>query len=183
MDLALFLRYRETADISIRNRLVMDNLGIVHKAIRKIGLGPDYEDLVQAGTIGLIVGIDRYSPEKGAFYSFVKWRVLHEIQECLRKKHGTTYRQGSKDAAKRTPDEVAYVLGGAYLDPATYGGAPSVDARADLSSLLGGMRSDDARALLEWIDSADDPPKRGKAPPLPERGAALLAMARGRVTR
>lgn len=57
-----------------RNELVLENMGLVKSRVaclyRKVHVDESiYEDLVQAGAIGLIKGLDHYNPDRGANFS------------------------------------------------------------------------------------------------------------------
>ena len=47
-----------------RNKLVLENIGLVHKVASTLTVKMGYEDKVQEGTIGLIKAIEMYNPKK-----------------------------------------------------------------------------------------------------------------------
>lgn len=47
-----------------KNKLILDNLSLVHKVARNLNIKWDYEDKFQEGVIGLIKAIDMYNPKK-----------------------------------------------------------------------------------------------------------------------
>ena len=50
---------------SVRDIKIEENLGLVHSCARRFtGRGVDYEDLVQAGCIGLIKAVDNFDDER-----------------------------------------------------------------------------------------------------------------------
>lgn len=60
--LALMLK----GDDDSRNKLIEHNLRLVAHIVKKFeNTGEDNEDLISIGTIGLIKGIESYSPDKG----------------------------------------------------------------------------------------------------------------------
>src|SRR5215471_13528465 len=65
---SLLAEYRRTRDPKLEHRLVEANLRLVVKiALEHDRTGGRYlEDLVQEGTLGLIEGIRRFDPAKGA---------------------------------------------------------------------------------------------------------------------
>ena len=53
-----------------RNSLVENNLGLVHSCANRFrGRGADYDDLFQAGCVGLIKAADNFDPERGFSFS------------------------------------------------------------------------------------------------------------------
>jgi RNA polymerase sigma-B factor len=87
--LELFQKYQKTQDISIRNRLLEINFGLVRKEAHywTNQCGESFEDLLQVGSIGLLSAIERFDPEKGnAFSSFAIPHIRGEIQHYLRDK-------------------------------------------------------------------------------------------------
>ena len=55
------LRLAKEGDITARDRLITENMGlVVSVAKRYIGRGQELEDLIQIGLIGLIKAVDRF---------------------------------------------------------------------------------------------------------------------------
>src|SRR5699024_4446590 len=53
-------------DFEARNKLIEHNLRLVAHLVKKfVNTGEDNEDLISIGTIGLIKGIESYSPDRG----------------------------------------------------------------------------------------------------------------------
>lgn len=71
---------------SSRDEDIIKNLGLVHSIARRfIGRGVDYDDLCQAGCIGLIKAVDNFDKERG--YSFSTYAVpviMGEIKRIFR---------------------------------------------------------------------------------------------------
>jgi RNA polymerase sigma factor (sigma-70 family) len=113
MDVADFERYRTTRSVAIRNRLILANLGIVHRIVRGANPGEDLDDLLQAGILGMINALKRFDARKGfGFYGFAKWHVIKAVQMEIRRKHG--HAPHSQDSAwKRsfTAHDVAEMFG------------------------------------------------------------------------
>jgi hypothetical protein len=91
-DLELFARMRAAppgpARERLRTQIVKDHMGLVTMVLngfyRAVSKAED-EDLVQAGTIGLLTAIDKYDPSRGVWSSFAARWIFHEIQrEVLR---------------------------------------------------------------------------------------------------
>ena len=84
----LFLEYKETKDIAIRNELVGRYLYIVEILSKKyINKGIEYEDIYQVASLGLIYAIERFDPSKGfEFSSFATPTIIGEIKKHFRDK-------------------------------------------------------------------------------------------------
>ncbi len=84
----LFLKYRESRDIHIRNELVRRYLYIVEILSKKyINKGIEYEDIYQVASLGLIYAIERFDPSKGfEFSSFATPTIIGEIKKHFRDK-------------------------------------------------------------------------------------------------
>lgn len=69
-----------------RERLITENMGLVHTcAARFRGKGADYEDLVQAGCVGLIKAADGFDADRGfAFSTYAVPVILGEIRRVFR---------------------------------------------------------------------------------------------------
>lgn len=65
-----FKKYYETNDKSIRNEIIIENLGLVWKVINNMNLNSIQPDFLQAGYLGLINAVDNYDINKGAFSTF-----------------------------------------------------------------------------------------------------------------
>lgn len=69
-----------------RELKIVDNMGLVHSlANRFLGRGIDYEDLVQAGCVGLIKAVDNFDESKGfAFSTYAVPVIMGEIKRLFR---------------------------------------------------------------------------------------------------
>ena len=74
--------------LRLRNRLVMANLGLVHRvAASQVGKGSlSYDDLVSVGSIGLIKAIESFEPQRGLCLStfavpFIRGAMQHEERD------------------------------------------------------------------------------------------------------
>ncbi|MFM5898747.1 MAG: sigma-70 family RNA polymerase sigma factor [Dolichospermum sp.] len=120
-NLPLLLNYHETKDIRIRNRIVVNNMGLVYEVAHKMAYCCDLplDDLIQIGSTGLIRAIERFDPEKkcklssiavlfinGAILQFIRDkgrlvkvpRTLQETHQKIKRytqKHGVTYEQAA----------------------------------------------------------------------------------------
>ena len=84
----MFRKYAETKDITIRNKIVEENLYMVDILIRRyLGKGVEKDDLYQVGALALINAVERFDPDKGfEFSSFATPTILGEIKKYFRDK-------------------------------------------------------------------------------------------------
>jgi RNA polymerase sigma-B factor len=85
----LFVEYKKTGDLQVRNQIIELNLGLVRKEVSHWlnKCSENYDDLLQIGYLGLIRAIDRFDIAKGyAFSSFAVPYIRGEIQHYLRDK-------------------------------------------------------------------------------------------------
>ena len=84
----LFKEYYETGDISLRNKIVENNLYMVEILAKKyVGKGIEYDDLYQVGAMALISAVERFDPKRGyKFSSFATPTILGEIKKHFRDK-------------------------------------------------------------------------------------------------
>lgn len=88
MNKEMFCKYAETKDITIRNKIVEENLYMVDILIRRyLGKGVEKDDLYQVGALALINAVERFDPDKGfEFSSFATPTILGEIKKYFRDK-------------------------------------------------------------------------------------------------
>lgn len=69
-----------------REKLIEENLGLVHACANKFrGRGTEYDDLFQAGCVGLIKAADGFDPSRGfAFSTYAIPVILGEIKRIFR---------------------------------------------------------------------------------------------------
>lgn len=84
----LFIRYRETKDLALRNKIAEKYLYIADILAKKfVGRGVDYDDLKQVASLALLNGIDRYDPAVGVkFTTFITPTLTGEIKNYFRDK-------------------------------------------------------------------------------------------------
>lgn len=72
--------------VSDRDRKITDNIGLVHSVANKFrGRGADYDDLFQAGCVGLIKAVDNFDETKGfAFSTYAVPVIMGEIKRIFR---------------------------------------------------------------------------------------------------
>lgn len=99
-----------------RNELVEKNLGLVHSCANRFrGRGAEYDDLFQAGCVGLIKAADNFDESKGfAFSTYAVPVILGEIKRIFRDggsvKIGRAIKEKSRNAVKRK-EEISVKLG------------------------------------------------------------------------
>lgn len=85
----LWQRYIETRDPGVRERLFAEYIGLVHRAARDLGRRPtadfEHDDLVGAGTIGLVQALETFDPGRGLAFSThamprIRGAILDEIR-------------------------------------------------------------------------------------------------------
>lgn len=69
-----------------RERFICDNLGLVHACARRFaGRGMEYDDLFQAGCVGLVKAADGFEPERGLqFSTYAVPLILGEMRHLFR---------------------------------------------------------------------------------------------------
>ena len=69
-----------------RDEMINSNLGLVHSCAHKMkGRGVDYDDLFQAGCVGLIKAVDGFDEERGfSFSTYAVPVILGEIKRIFR---------------------------------------------------------------------------------------------------
>lgn len=69
-----------------RDEAVCDNLGLVHACARRfLGRGIEYDDLFQAGCVGLVKAVDGFQPERGlCFSTYAVPLILGEMRHLFR---------------------------------------------------------------------------------------------------
>ncbi|WP_454969138.1 sigma-70 family RNA polymerase sigma factor [Eubacterium sp.] len=70
----------------IRNKMIEDNIGLVHSIAKRFkGRGEDYDDLYQAGCVGLIKAVDNFDESKGFLFStYAVPVIMGEIRRLFR---------------------------------------------------------------------------------------------------
>jgi RNA polymerase sigma-B factor len=85
----LLRAYREHGDITARDRLIELYLPLVEMFARRYQRRGDYDDLFQAGSIGLINAIDRFDlARRGELTAFAVPNIVGEIKRHLRDRSG-----------------------------------------------------------------------------------------------
>lgn len=101
---------------SKRNEMVEKNLGLVHSCANRFrGRGVEYDDLFQAGCVGLIKAADNFDESRGfSFSTYAVPVVLGEIKRIFRDggavKIGRAIKEKSRAAVKKK-EEISVSLG------------------------------------------------------------------------
>ncbi|WP_308617952.1 sigma-70 family RNA polymerase sigma factor [uncultured Eubacterium sp.] len=71
---------------SRRDKMIEDNIGLVHSIAKRFkGRGEDYDDLYQAGCVGLIKAVDNFDESKGFLFStYAVPVIMGEIRRLFR---------------------------------------------------------------------------------------------------
>ena len=84
----LLIAYQQNPSISLRNKLVQLNAGLVRKIAHRVSrqCAEPYEDLEQIGYIGLIRAIERFNPHQGCAFSsfavpYIRGEMLHFLRD------------------------------------------------------------------------------------------------------
>jgi RNA polymerase sigma factor for flagellar operon FliA len=89
MDTTLWQAFAN-GDEAARDRLLAEHLGLVHHVARQmsrtLAVKADFDELVSAGTIGLMTALDGFDPSRGlAFSTFAAPRIRGSILDELRR--------------------------------------------------------------------------------------------------
>lgn len=90
-----------------RNELVSENLGLVHACCRRfVGRGIEYDDLYQAGCLGLIRAAEGFDAQRGLMFSTYAFpAILGEIRRLFRDGGGVKVSRSLKELALRCAAE------------------------------------------------------------------------------
>ncbi len=147
---SLWGRYAATRDPEARVQLLDLYLGLVHhaarEAIRSGGRGAELEELISAGTVGLVQALEGFDPARGlAFSTYAVPRIRGAILDELRSRDWTPRSVRTRRAQlARTRAELQQRLGRAPSDEET--------ARAlgvELETLWAWERDANGRVRLE----------------------------------
>lgn len=80
-EIALSYRIREFDDEDSRKALIESNLRLVISIAKKfLGLGLNFQDLIQEGNLGLIEAVEKFDPERGCrFATYATWWIRQAI--------------------------------------------------------------------------------------------------------
>lgn len=89
-------------ELHTREQRITENLGLVHTCAGRFrGRGVEYDDLVQAGCVGLIKAADRFDPARGyAFSTYAVPVILGEIRALFRQGGAIKIGRTTRDRAR-----------------------------------------------------------------------------------
>ena len=144
---------------SVRDIKIEENHGLVHSCARRFtGRGVDYEDLVQAGCIGLIKAVDNFDDERGfSFSTYAVPVILGEIKRIFRDDGTVKVSRIIKDRGRK----ISYIK---EEFSRINGHEPTV---GDISSILGIYEEETAQAInaslpVFSLTPAEDGDSRGE---------------------
>lgn len=123
-----------------RNRMAEENIGLVHSlAVRFKGRGIEYDDLFQAGCMGLLKAAEGFDPERGLkFSTYAVPVILGEIKRVFRDTGPIKVSRSLKETAlKASAAREKYIK--------SEGCEPTV---SEVAKMLGISNEDAAEALL-----------------------------------
>lgn len=87
----LWQAYRESEDPALRDQLLTMNLSLVHhvarQLVRNVRQDVDFDEVISAGTIGLIHAVESFDPSRGlAFSTYAAPRIRGAILDDLRRR-------------------------------------------------------------------------------------------------
>ena len=90
-------------DSAQRERRIEENLGLVHACAHRLqGRGVSYEDLVGAGSVGLVKAADGFDPTLGyAFSTYAVPVILGEMRRLLREESAVKVSRTAREKAMR----------------------------------------------------------------------------------
>lgn len=139
-----------------RQARIQDHLGLVRHAARRYRGWSDYEDILQAGTIGLIHAVDHYDPAQGtSFSSYAVPSITGAIKHHLRDRSATVRIPG------RLQELAARVSGSVEEQRHRLGRSPTIAEIAEAlavstDEVLEAIEADHARVTVST--SAEDSP-------------------------
>ncbi len=104
------------SDSSVNNTIITENIGLVHSCANRFkGRGVEYEDLFQAGCVGLIKAASGFDPDKGfRFSTYAVPAILGEIRRIFRDGGTVKIGRASKEKARNLlaiKDELTLITG------------------------------------------------------------------------
>jgi len=86
-----------------RNQIISENIGLVHACAKHFkGRGMEYDDLFQAGCLGLVKAVDNFDSDRGVkFSTYAVPVILGEIRRLFRDGGAVKIGRGLKELAMR----------------------------------------------------------------------------------
>lgn len=113
----LWEQYQNGGDVDARDALLQQHIGLVHHVARQLtpsaGADAEFDDLVSAGTIGLIHAVDTFDPKRGlAFSTYAAARIRGAILDDRRRRdHVPRSVRRKQRALKAAQEELRESLG------------------------------------------------------------------------
>lgn len=153
-----------------RDEQIKENMGLVYAcAARLRDKGVEYDELVQAGCVGLILACDRFDPGRGfRFSTYAVPLILGEMRRLFREGGSVRVSRRIRDLAKRARE---------YMDEKTRQGAPPT--MGEVADFLGVQREEAALALsstrtpVSLTESGEEETGREQAVPVPDDAIAV----------
>lgn len=125
--------------MSSREQTICDNIGLVHACVRRfLGRGMEYDDLFQAGCVGLVKAADGFDAERGLrFSTYAVPVILGEMRRLFRDGGSVKVSRSLKELSMRAVREREHFA-------AREGREPTV---GELAELLGVEAEQAAEAL------------------------------------
>lgn len=122
-----------------REETINENIGLVHACARRFkGRGMEYDDLFQAGCLGLVKAVDHFDSDRGVqFSTYAVPVILGEIKRLFRDGGAVKVGRSLKELSMRASREAS-----AFME--REGRAPTV---GELAELLGVEPEEAAQAL------------------------------------
>ncbi len=92
-----------------RNQTISENIGLVHACARRFkGRGMEYDDLFQAGCLGLVKAVDHFDNERGVqFSTYAVPVILGEIRRLFRDGGAVKVGRSLKELSMRASREAS----------------------------------------------------------------------------
>lgn len=105
-----------------RERKIEENLGLVHACARRfVGRGTEYDDLFQAGCIGLVKAVDGFDESRGLqFSTYAVPVILGEIRRLFRDGGAVKVGRTMKDLAQKAARERLHLLQESGREPTVH---------------------------------------------------------------
>jgi len=129
--------------MSERDRVIEENIGLVHNCAKRFhGRGIEYDDLFQAGCVGLVKAVDHFDPTLGfCFSTYAVPLIIGEIRRL--------FRDGGAVRVSRSIRELSLKASRARESlTSTLGREPTV---SEIATFLGKSTSDIAAALSSTL--------------------------------
>lgn len=140
-----------------RDRIICENMGLVHACARRfIGRGVEYEDLVQAGCVGLLKAVDGFEEERGLRLStYAVPVILGEIRRLFRDGGAVKVGRTLKELSMRAVRERERYVSEKGCEPSVQELAEALGVETAQAALALGA-SLPPLSLTRWDDEGED---------------------------